>query len=331
MLNLSSPQTTTPVHYLLLTLLAVVLTACSGDAEKTYEFAAQGVYSAVISDDGSTAVVGSIQHGGSFWSIDSNERRFNWNHTQGEFSSIVDVDIDPSGDFAITTNEQTVILWDTRTGEPLQFRNSPSNIKALKLSRNGDYALLGLLNGTAQYVDIKNGGVLHTLRTNATVRAVDLDEAGTLALTGDDNYHVTLWDTATGNKLYEWTLSNRIASIALSADGQYAFGAAQLGTAQVWDTSTGKAVFDVDTGALSSRKVTISKAQFSADNNYLLTGGINSKVELINLSNGNTVKSWQANKKNSVRPTGSAIRAVGFGLDGKYYAIGSNGLLNEFR
>jgi len=308
--------------------LTLTLSACSGDAADTYELAVQGLYSADISDDGTTAVIGSIQHGGSFWGIQKNERRFNWNHKQGEFSSLISVDIDSSGDFAATGSARTLVLWNALVGEPIEFWDSPGDIKSLKLSRNGDFALLGLDDETARYFDIKNGGVKQTFRTNSIVRAVDIDDASELALTGDDNSKVILWDTNTGERKHEWTLSNRIASVALSSDGQYAFGAAQLGNAMIWSTETGDLVLKVDTGALVSRNITISKAKFSANNKYLLAGEINSKVKLLSLPDGNIVKSWQANKKESLRYTGSSILALSFGLDGKYYAMGSNGLLN---
>lgn len=315
----------------LLVFSAFLLSACSGDAVDTTELAVQGLYSAAISDDGTTTVVGSILHGGSFWGISKKERRFNWNHKQGEYSSLISVDIDPSGLYAITANERTLVLWNTSTGKPREFWNSPGDIKSIKLNSNGDYALLGLDDGTARYFDIKNGGIKQTLRTDAIVRSVDLDETGKLAITGDDNYNVILWDTDTGKQIKTWTLSNSISSVALSQDGKYAFGAAQLGNSFVWATETGKVVFELDTGSLGSRNATINKAKFSKDSSHLLTGEINSKVRLYRLTKGEQLKTWQANTKDSFRPTGTAIIALSFGLDGKYYAVGGNGLLNVFK
>ncbi|TBR41236.1 hypothetical protein CBF23_010485 [Marinomonas agarivorans] len=311
---------------------AFLLSACSGgDAIDTVELAVQGLYSADISDDGTTAVAGSILHGGSFWGVNKKERRFNWNHKQGEYASLISVDIDPSGLYALTADERTLVLWNAQTGEPREFWNSPGDIKSLKLNSNGDFALLGLDDGTARYFDIKNGGIKQTFRTDAIVRSVDLNESGSLAVTGDDNYNVILWDTESGEKRHEWSLSNRIGSVALSQDGKYVFGAAQLGNAIVWSADTGELVFELDTGALASRNATINKAKFSNDNRYLLTGEINSKIRLYRLPQGDLLKSWQANTKDSFRPTGTAIIALSFGLDGKYYAIGGNGLLNVLK
>lgn len=309
--------------------LSSLLIACSsGDAVSTSELASQGLYSADISDDATTSLVGSIQHGGSLWSVQNNERRFNWNHAKAEFTPLISVDIDPSGNYAITGGARTLVLWNTVTGQSEGFWNTPGDIKSLMANDNGDFALVGMDDQTARYFDVKNGGIKQTLRTGATVRAVALDKSGDMAVTGDDNYNVILWDIKTGEQRQKWQLSNRIASVALSLDGKYVFAAAQLGTAMIWSTSTGEVVSEISTGGLTSRNITYGKAKFSTDNRYLLVGGINSSVKLLSVLTGDTLKSWTLNKKDKLRPTGSSVLAVAFGTGGKYYAIGSNGLLN---
>ena len=318
----------------LVTLISIVplLVACSsGDAISTSELASQGLYSADISDDAKSSVVGSIQHGGSFWSNQSNERRFNWNHAKSEFTPLISVDIDPSGQYAITGGARTLVLWNTLTGQSEGFWNTPGDIKSLIASNNGDYALVGLDDQTARYFDVKNGGIKQTFRTGAIVRSVGLDKNGTLAVTGDDNYNVILWDIKSGKQRQKWQLSNRIANVSLSLDGKYVFAAAQLGTAKIWSTSSGEVVSEISTGGLTSRNITYSKAKFSDDNRYLLVGGINSSVKLLNVLTGATLKSWTINKKEQLRPTGSSVLAVAFAKDDKFYAIGSNGLLNVLR
>ena len=308
---------------------STLLIACSsGDAVSTSELASQGLYSADISDDAKTSLVGSIQHGGSLWSVQSNERRFNWNHAKDEFTPLISVDIDPSGSYAITGGARTLVLWNTVTGKSEGFWNTPGDIKSLMANENGDFALVGMDDQTARYFDVKNGGIKQTLRTGSIVRAVALDKAGEIAVTGDDNYNVILWDIKTGEQRQKWQLSNRIASVALSSDGKYVFAAAQLGTAKIWSTSSGEVVSEISTGGLTSRNITYGKAKFSTDNRQLLVGGINSSVKLLSVLTGDTLKSWTLNKKDKLRPTGSSVLAVAFGSGDKYYAIGSNGLLN---
>ncbi|MFT2110897.1 WD40 repeat domain-containing protein [Marinomonas sp. 2405UD68-3] len=308
------------------------LYACSAEGPtKTVELATQGLYSASLSNNGEYSLIGSIQHGGSFWKNSLSERRFNWNHAQGDFTPLISVDIDPSGNYALTGGARTMVLWNMSTGQSEGFWNTPGDIRSTKLSNNGDYAIVGLDDQTARYFDVKNGGIKQTFRTGAVVRSVDVDDSGLLALTGDDKYQVILWDTSNGEIKHQWELSNRIASVTLSDDGRYAFGAAQLGNAKVWSTETGKELFSLSTGKLDSRNVTIGKAVFSPDNRYLLTGGISPDVKLISLSNGDVLREWSLELKDTLRPTGSSVLALAFGdQNSAYYAIGSNGMLNIF-
>lgn len=308
---------------------ALVLAGCSAEEPvSTNSMAVQGLYSAALSDDGSNALVGSIQHGGSYWANNPPQRVYNWNHASGEYSPLVSVDIDPSGDYAATGGARTMVLWSTVTGESVGFWNTPGDVKSLKLTRNGDFALVGMDDQTARYFDIKNGGILHTLRTGAVVRSVDVTPDGRYALTGDDLYQVILWDLRTGEARHRWQLDNNIATVALANDGSYAFAAAQLGDAKVWSTLTGAEVSEIDTGALQSRNVTISQAVFSGDGSRLLLGQQNRRVDLVNTITGEVTRSWELHLKDTLRPTGAAVMALAFGPGGSYYAVGSNGFFN---
>ncbi|TPE54980.1 WD40 repeat domain-containing protein [Maribrevibacterium harenarium] len=315
-----------------LAMASLALVACSAQGpSSTTEMAVQGLYSAALSDDGSAAIVGSIQHGGSYWSTRRGERRYNWNHAQGEFTPLISVDIDPSGDYGVTGGARTMVLWNTVTGQSAGFWNTPGDIKSLKLTRNGDFALVGMDDQTARYFDVKNGGILQTLRTGAVVRAVDVSADGRYGLTGDDKYQVILWDLQTGEAKYTWQLSNNIASVALSPDGTYAFAAAQLGTAKVWSTLTGRETSEINTGELQNRKVTISQAVFSKDSRNLLLGQVNRRVNLVSTATGKVQQYWDLHLRDTLRPTGASVLALAFGPGNTYYAIGSNGFLNVLK
>lgn len=306
----------------------VVLLSCSAEAPvRTAKYAVQGLNSAALSDSGSTALVGSIQHGGSYWKNGVNERSFNWNHTPRGYTSLTGVDIDPSSAYAVTGGGRTLVLWSTLTGEPDGYWTTPADIQSLKLTQNGDYALIGLNDQTARFFDVKNGGIKLTLRTDSKVGAVDVLPDATLGLTGDSTNNVILWNLQTGEEKFKWTLGNQISSVALSGDGKYAFGAASHGTAKVWSTQTGKELTVIDTGSLKYRQVTISQAVFSKDNRSILVGGINSRVSLVQTSTGIVQKEWDLYVEGN-RPSGASVIALAFGVGSRYYAIGSNGYLN---
>jgi WD40 repeat protein len=307
-------------------LCSIALLACSGEAPvRTAKYAEQGLYSAVLSDDGSSSLVGSIQHGGSYWVNAVNERRYNWNHVKGDYTSLIGVDIDPSGQYAATGGSRSLVLWNTTTGKSDGFWTTPGDVQSVKLTQNGDYALVGLNDQTARFFDVKRGGIKQTLQTGATVREVDITPDGLLGITGDDASNVILWDMQTGERKFQWALSNRIGSVALSSDGKYAFGAAQLGNAKIWSTRTGKVLTNIDTGALKYRNISISQAVFSQDDRSILIGEVSSKVSLIQVSTGVVQKEWSLYAPKS-RP--ATVLALAFGAGKRYYAIGSNGYLN---
>lgn len=309
-----------------------LLGACSAeDPVTTSAMAVQGLYSAALSDNGSASLIGSIQHGGSYWENNPSQRVYNWNHAAGEATPLISVDIDPSGDFAATGGARTMVLWSTVTGQSLGFWNTPGDVQTLKLTRNGDFALVGMDDQTARYFDVKNGGIRQTLRTGAIVRSVDVTPDGRYGVTGDDLYQVILWDLTTGEAKHRWQLDNNIATVTLSGDGAYVFAAAQLGNAKVWSTLTGAEVSQIDTGKLQSRNVTISQAVFSNNNRNLLLGQQNRRVNLVNVMTGEVAQSWDMHLKDTMRPTGAAVIALAFGAGNTYYAIGSNGYLNVFQ
>lgn len=308
------------------------LAGCSAEEPVSiHSMAVQGLYSAALSDNGAGALIGSIQHGGSYWKNNPSQRLYNWNHNTGEYTPLVSVDIDPSGDYAATGGERSMVLWSTITGQSVGFWNTPGDIKSVKLTRNGNFALVGMDDETARYFDVKNGGVKHILRMGSVVRSVDVTPDGHYALTGDDRYQVVLWNLQTGERQHTWQLDNNIATVKLSGDGRYAFAAAQLGDAKVWSTLTGTEVSQIDTGALESRNVTISQAQFSQDGRQLLLGQQNRRVNLIDTLSGDVQRSWDMHLKDTLRPTGAAVLALAFGAGNTYYAIGSNGFLNVFQ
>ena len=322
-------RTAKKAHKFALTALcSVALFSCSAeDPVRTAQYASQGFFSAVLSDDGAASLIGSIQHGGSYWINSVNERRFNWNHAAGQYTPLTAVDIDPSGEFAATGGARTLALWRTSNGASEGFWTTPGDIESIKLTQNGDFALVGLNDQTARFFDIKNGGIRQTLRLNETVRAVDVTTDGSMGITGDDLSFVTVWDIQTGQIRYQWELSNSIGSVALSPDGQYAFGAAQLGDAKIWSTRDGREVTTLDTGALQHRKMSISQAVFSADSRLLLVGGVNSRVSLLQVSTGTVLKEWDVFTPTG-RPAGASVLSLAFGKGDRYFALGSNGYLN---
>lgn len=320
---------------LALLLLVLALSGCDSaqNPENSYPLTARGGYSASLAVDGRFAIIGSFDFGGHFWDLQSRERLYDWNHAEGSFSDLIASAFSPDGDFAVTATTTDIVLWQTVNGQPVWFWSSPGEILDMALSRNGDFALLGLANHTAVYFDVKNGGVRHTLRHPARVRSVALSQDGRFALTGADDYVARFWDLANETLISELPFDNVVNRVALSPTGELAFSAATLSSARVWDTRTGEIVQSLSGDeTFIPRRLSHLAARFSVDGNQLLTGTASGKVMLWDTQSGRLEKSWRIAQRGRMGPVQTGVHAVGFsGKDNTFLAIGSNGLLNELR
>ena len=314
--------------------LSVSLTGCgSGDAPTAWkEYALQGTYSASLSADSRFALTGSFNHGGSLWDVGKHERLYDWNHRNGEQSIIAASGFSPESSFAVTANQQDLVLWNTNNGQPIGFWSSPGEIMALDLSPQGDFALLGLANHEAVYFDVKNGGVRKTLRHSARVRSVDLSNDARFALTGSDDYKATLWNVEGATAIQQLTLGNVVDTVALAPNGRLAFSSGSLDKALIWETETGRVLHDLsETLGFFQKRVSFLSARFSSDSSQLLTGTASGTVQLWDVSSGTELRRWKLHKRDPYGPVHTGAYDVAFGSANTYYALGSNGFINEFR
>lgn len=274
-----------------LTLLisSLLISACGKAPSSAFELAQQGLLSGDLSHDGKTAVVGSIHHGGSLWDIVQQERRYSWNHTAGQFSSLRTSALSGDGKVAVTTEEQTIAVWNTQTGESRGFWQAPARILAIDLNETGSKALIGLANGQANYFDLVRGQVLFNLPHQAEVRSVALNEGQNIAVTGSDDQSSISWSLVTGKPLHKKTFSNLVKQVALSPSGTLAFASSQREDALVWLPESGEVRL-----ALGSRYTNYSAAVFSKDDAQLYLGTFQGLIEQWDIASGDKLASWQA-------------------------------------
>jgi WD40 repeat protein len=313
----------------------LLLAACSDGSgpEQSWEVAVKGVYSGALSSDGQLSIIGSITHGGSLWETAKGERKFNWNHQQGQYSNIIASGFSPEGLFALTADHQTMVLWDTSTGKALTFWTAPNEVMAIDLTANGNFALLGLEDYSAVLFDVKRGGIQHTLHHRDRVRSVALSDDGRLAITGSEDQTAKLWDINTGKELFSWSHEDEVITVAIAPNGDKALSVAKYDKAMIWNTVSGAAV-----GELSLRPSAIKRGQtftsavFSADSRYLLTGNSDRVVQLWDTQTLKPVARWVVPKRDPWMPTSASIVAVSFSrANNQYYAIASNGYTHRLK
>jgi WD40 repeat protein len=302
-------------------LSSLFLTACGTgkQPERFDELARRGVHSLCLNQDGSFAFAGSIHHGGSLWRLQPFDRLYNWSHQEGKNSSIVSCDFSPEGNFVATTDNRTIALWNSKTGEAIWLWNAPDNIHDISLSNNGQYALLAMSDYTATLFDIKNGGIKRTFRHDGIVYDVSIDQQGVLAASASDDSSARIWNLNSGKQIQRLEHNNTVRSAEISANGRFVFTSALGDPGRLWDSETGKVIseFPINSGFYSS-------ARFSQDGLSLLTGSSAGKIQLWETKTAKLEQTWLAIPKNKWVSNNVLIEDVSFAKQG-YVASGSNG------
>lgn len=287
-----------------MSLLFLVLQSCSftDDPSAFFSTSVQGIFGAAYSTDGRHVLAGSIQHGGSLWDTENTERLFNWNHQANLTSQITAMDFSAEGDFALTSDGRTLVLWDVSSGEALRFFNAPSTVLHLALSPSAQTALLGLANGNAVLFDVQRGGIIEELDQGHHILSMAVSNNGDYALFGLDNGQAKFWNLRSLKLINEIETQGRVQTVALSNDGLFGLLTVQHIDAVVWDMRANALHSKLNYSnrffpSFSSFVV----AKFSRDGSKILTGNTTGAVELWSRENGKRIKRW-------ITPVGSTFK-----------------------
>ncbi|WP_045856884.1 WD40 repeat domain-containing protein [Teredinibacter purpureus] len=309
------------------------VTACEKALSPTssLEIATKGLHAAAISEKGHLIIAGSIYHGGSLWQVQSEERVFNWNHANGELSTIIAADFSGNGQWGLTADPATIVLWNTETGEGYRYWTAPGEILDAELGPGATSAFLGLSDHSAVLFDIQQGGIKKTFKHSNRVRSVDLSENGQLGITGSEDYTATLWDMRTGKAITRLKHNDDVQLVKLSNDGAIALSVSKYDAALLWQARTGEIIGEIPLKAEHlKRGLSFTAAQFSDDNNFLLTGRPDQIVQLWQLPELVEIERWQLPKRDKWKPTSAAVIAVAFSdIPQQFYAIGANGFIHQ--
>ena len=312
--------------YLITLAASLLLGGCDKAAQPDAftEVAVQGVYSITLSHSGDTALVGSLHHGGSFWTLKPANRYFDWNHQSEGYSNITSAAFSPDDDFVATSDSRTIVLWDVATGAAIWFWNAPGDIKDMALTRHGDYALLGMDDYSATLFDIRNGGIRQRLPHDGIVYDVSLDSDGLLAATASDDLTAVVWNLNDGSSLKTFRHENQVRTAQLSPSGKLLFTSALRESGKIWDVRSGKLLQELPGG-----RGHFTSARFNDSETQLLTGNTSGQIQLWSVKKGEqqaiwratTGKEWVGNNVpvEDVAFAGTAYRAAG--ASGRVYFL----------
>lgn len=317
---------------LLLLAAALVAGGCDRPAEPGHslEVAARTVHSGALSRDGRLAVVGSALHGGSLWQVQTRERRYDWNHHEGELTLLQATAISPEGQWAATSDGQAVVLWSIDSGEAHTYWNMTGEIRQLALGRHGNVAALALEDGRAALYDLRAGNRLASFTHRGPVNSVAVTDDLSLTISGGDDNRARVWHSDSGEALSEVTYTDPVQLVAISADGRRALAAARYDRVDVFDPRSGELHWRLPfTEERTRRGLTISSARFSEDGQYLLTGRPDGIVQLWDLAERREIYRWRLSGRRAWQPVATIVMDVSFGADpSEYFALSSDGFVH---
>lgn len=292
-----------------------------------------GIASGALDDRGEYAIVGSLHHGISFWRVTDQERLYDWKHTTTGDTSLAAADFSPASDWAITAEQNTLVLWNTQTGEAPRYWQAPGEILAAQLSQGGDIALLGLSDHTAVIFDIRRGGILHTLQHGNPVNSVALGDTNNVAVTGSDDGTAVTWDLRTGKKLAGIRHDEGVQLVAISPDGSLVLSVSKYDKAVIWQSQDGNVITEMPLSAgRLKRGLRFTSARFSADNQLLVTGQTDQTIVLWRLSELQNPISWKIGTRRLWKPSGASILDVAFTSNPAVLrALASDGFLYDLK
>ena len=308
--------------FLLSVALSSLLLAGCDSGEKPSEFydvAVQGTYSLRLNHEGNAAFVGSLFHGGSYWTLIPPERHFDWNHKADTVSNLTSASFSPADDFVATSDSKTIVLWSVATGAAIWYWNAPGDIKDIALTNRGELALLGMDDYTATLFDIRNGGIRHRLAHEGVVYDVSINQEGLVAATASDDLTAAVWNLNDGTRIQTFKHSNQVRTAELSPSGRLLFTSAMSEPGRIWDARSGQLLYE-----LPGSRGHFGAARFNAGEQYLLTGNTSGMIQLWNLNDGSESKRWQATSGENWIGNTVSVEDVAFSNSGAV-AAGANG------
>lgn len=271
----------------LITLLSITLAGCLSDKANKITEHTDNAISITLSHDGQYVLIAHSQGYVELIDTKTNKVISQWQHDDSPKAGVIASDFSANNDFVVTAEQGTMALFSLKENKVLYFW-SMDDIRAIKLSSDGEYALVSARDKSGQYplyrivyFHLRTGGIKYGFYHDDIVTTVALSADGRFALSGSDDTKAHLWDLETGELKYTWSHISKVSKVQLSPDGKYAMTNAAGDGVFIWNTETGKLI-----RRLNKIRATVASAVFSPDSKTIATGYSREEIILWDIKTG---------------------------------------------
>ena len=317
--------------------------SCDDKPRKTLIQAPKGIFDGSLNNNGTSAVIATVDRDTLFWDLEEKDVRYTWSHNDDPKSAITLTAISADGRFALTGEGYVLGLWLTHNGDLLRYISFPFDLIDITISNDGRLAAASLTDKSVVIVDLKSGEIIRKFYHDDLVNSVSLSSNKRLLLTGSDDFKATLWNLPQEEIIYSWEHSKAVNFVAISPNMKYALTSSNPIGAYVWDLQSGKQIAQLNPLSAIFRTIkdpliTISSAFFiestiesaKADlfsNDFLLTGSPPGIISLWSLPEVKLQEQWYTPKRTFWKPAGNDIVSLAYNpKQEKIVAEGANGI-----
>ena len=177
------------------------------------------------------------------------------------------------------------------------------------MSKQGETALIGLLNATALLINLNTGAAISAYKQTETINSVALSQDGKYALTGSDDHFAVLWDIKKTKIIHKLRHQRRVNIVGFSPDSTFIITNSSSGKVNIWDLKTGKINY-----ALTKSPTQLSTFKFSPNSKELAIGIFPNRLELWTIEKNKAFikNAWNLPKPSEWRPSATIINSISF-------------------
>ncbi|OQV00176.1 WD domain-containing protein isoform 2 [Cladophialophora immunda] len=226
---------------------------------------------------------------------------------------------------ASASDDQTIKLWDARTGGIVQTLQGHSNsVRAVAFSPDGKVLVSASSDKTVRLWKIDAGVVIHTLHGHSkSVRAVVFSPDNTLLASASWDKTVRLWDATSGEAVRKLEGHSRsINAVSFLPEGIVLASASKDGTVKLWDVGTGAII-----RTLQCHSDYISAVTASPDGVLLASASYDETVKIWEADTGEEIWTCKGHTKPvsaiTFSPTGKALASAAWDKTARLWDTGT--------